>query len=190
MATSSEPVAAKPELRARLRRRRREIVDALGPAGRAEEAAALAAHATAVADALGLRPGDDVAAYDSLPTEPPTGPLRAALAARGLRVLLPVTLPSWDLDWVVDGDPDRPLGTAAVSGVRLLLVPALAVDRAGTRLGQGGGCYDRTLPRRGDGAAALAVLHPGELASDPLPAGALDVPVDGVLTAEGTVWLG
>ncbi len=190
MATSSEPVAAKTELRARLRRRRRELVDALGPDGRAEEADALAAHATAVAAELGLRAGDDVAAYESLPSEPPTDRLRQALRGRGLRVLLPLTLASWDLDWVADGDPDHLLGPGAVSGARLVLVPALAVDRVGTRLGQGGGCYDRTLPRRADGVAALAVLHPGELTTGPLPAGELDVPVDGVLTSEGTVWLG
>ena len=40
-----------------------------------------------------------------------------------------------------------PLGRDAIAAADLVLVPALAVDVAGRRLGQGGGSYDRALPR-------------------------------------------
>jgi len=65
----------------------------------------------------------------------------------------------------------------------LVLVPALAVDRSGTRLGRGGGWYDRALGHLAPGSVVLAVVYPQEV----WPAGALprenhDQSVDGVLT--------
>lgn len=155
-----------------------------------------------------------VAVYVSLPGEPGTGPLREQLHALGHEVLLPVLRDDRDLDWVRDegpaGTPDHPgpapsdpmrppgplLGVDRVRGCHLVLVPALAVDGAGTRLGQGGGSYDRSLARlarpstghRGaaGGPLVLAVLHDDEV----LPGAALareahDVAVDGALTPSG-----
>ncbi len=189
MPPSPDTSAAKAALRAELRARRREAVGDLGAAGREREGAALAAHAGALARSLGIAPGETVAAYEARPLEPPTAPLCAALHDLGLRVLVPVTLETWELEWVDIADPERRLlGTAGVVGARLVLVPALAVDPAGTRLGQGGGCYDRTLPRLDGATRVVAVLHPGELSGHPLPSGPLDVPVDAVLTADGLTW--
>ena len=71
-----------------------------------------------------------------------------------------------------------------MAGVGALLVPALAVDRAGRRLGQGGGWYDRMLPLRGEGVLAFALLHPDELVEGPLPTEDHDERVDAVVTAE------
>jgi 5-formyltetrahydrofolate cyclo-ligase len=62
----------------------------------------------------------------------------------------------------------------------LMLVPALAVDRTGMRLGRGGGSYDRTLARAGT-ALTVALLHDGELV-DHVPAEAHDRPVRATVT--------
>ena len=114
-----------------------------------------------------------VAAYVPLPYEPGGAGLVDALAAAVPRLLLPVLLPSRDLDWAgYDGtlapgplglsEPPGPrLGVDAVRRVDLMLVPALAVALDGTRLGQGGGSYDRVLPRVT--APTITPLHPGEL---------------------------
>jgi 5-formyltetrahydrofolate cyclo-ligase len=71
-------------------------------------------------------------------------------------------------------------------------VPALAVDGAGTRLGQGGGSYDRALARLGAGARrlVLAVVHDDEVLAGPLPREPHDVGVDGALTPSGLVLFG
>lgn len=148
-----------------------------------------------------------VACYVSLRGEPGTGGLRGALRARGRSVLLPVLLPDLDLDWVHDpgrdglgDDPLRPggarLGPVAVASCDLVLVPALAVDRAGTRLGQGGGSYDRALARavaargpRPGGPLVLAVVHDDEVLEEELPREPHDVAVDGALTPSGVVLL-
>ncbi len=169
----------------------------------------LADHVLGLLDELGLRAGSVVTSYVALPGEPPTAPLNAALAAHGIRVLVPITLPDFDLDWrdaavaagagaaragaVGDEVSSPPLGTDAVALADVVLAPGLAVDRTGTRMGQGGGCYDRALPRRRPGTPVVVVLHPGELL-DPhepvLPRQAHDQPVDAVVTAEGVVDLG
>lgn len=161
------------------------------PTKRARRAAASAARAALPADVR--RAGDDardaaladllrgaaVAAYASFGTEPRTDALLTP------RTLLPVVLPDRDLDWVrYGGGP--PEGTAAVSTCDVVLVPALAVDRRGVRLGRGGGSYDRALPRaRG---LLVALLHDGELV-DELPAEGHDVPVHAVATPQGVLRL-
>jgi 5-formyltetrahydrofolate cyclo-ligase len=60
-----------------------------------------------------------------------------------------------------------------------VLVPALAVDRHGNRLGRGGGSYDRALARAT--GLTVAVLYDGELV-DLLPVEPHDVPVNAVVT--------
>ncbi len=130
-----------------------------------------------------------VAAYASYGGEPGTGELRRALAAAGVTVLLPVVRAA-ELAWVVDdgGEPQRggergmpePTGAAVgvgadallAEGVRVLLLPALAVAEDGVRLGKGGGYYDRLLadlPPHPLGPLRVGVVHDDEL----LPAGAV-----------------
>ncbi|WP_409484878.1 5-formyltetrahydrofolate cyclo-ligase [Arsenicicoccus dermatophilus] len=138
-------------------------------------------------------PGATVTSYESYPAEPGTRPLNRALVAAGYRVIVPVTLPDLDLDWrPLDGaedDADALLGRDAIGEADLLLIPGTAVDRTGVRLGQGGGCYDRALPRRRDGVPVVTLLHPGELLATPLPRDDHDQLVDAVVTACGTSWL-
>jgi 5-formyltetrahydrofolate cyclo-ligase len=136
---------------------------------------------TALAAALAplTRAATRVAAYCCFGTEPATGPLLDALEGR---VLLPVLLPGGDLDWAEPAGP--PLGADAVGSCDLVVVPALAVDRSGTRLGRGGGSYDRALARVGTGALTVALLYDGELA-EALPTEPHDVPVRAVVTPTG-----
>jgi 5-formyltetrahydrofolate cyclo-ligase len=106
-----------------------------------------------------------VAAYVPLRTEPGSAELLAGLTARGVRVLVPVTLPDRDLDWVQwspDGTGEL-LGLEAIGSADAVLVPALAVAEDGTRLGRGGGSYDRALLRAAPDAARVALLFEGEL---------------------------
>lgn len=153
------------------------------------DARALAAHVGTLVGELGLTEGDTVAAYEAMRTEPPTAATIDELAAHGIRVVVPVTLPDNDLDWCdVSDDRRMPLGPDVVSAAGLVLAPGLAVDTTGVRLGRGGGSYDRALARRADSARVLVVLHPGEVREGPLPRDSHDVPVDGVLTVEGVRW--
>ena len=110
-----------------------------------------------------------------------------------MRVLLPVLLEDADLDWAEYPAPLAParfgllepagprLGPDAVSTAELVLAPALAVDRAGRRLGQGGGSYDRALIRAR--APVVAVLYDEEVL-DAVPVEPHDRLVGGVLTPQ------
>ncbi|MBP1327146.1 5-formyltetrahydrofolate cyclo-ligase [Leucobacter exalbidus] len=99
-----------------------------------------------------------VACYSAVPDEPDTGPFIDWALTQGLEVLLPVSLPDAQLDWVRhEGAPLVPgrhgitvptgelLGGDAPARTDVLLVPACAVDSCGTRLGWGMGYYDRCL---------------------------------------------
>jgi 5-formyltetrahydrofolate cyclo-ligase len=130
------------------------------------------------------------AAYYSIGTEPDTRGLIYALWKRGTYVLLPLLLPGGDLDWASYEGPgslvagprgllqpaEPPRGVAAVASADLVIVPALAVDRRGYRLGRGGGSYDRALARVGAPVPTVALLYDGELL-DEVPAGPHDLPV-------------
>jgi 5-formyltetrahydrofolate cyclo-ligase len=177
--------------RTELRARRRELAAARDVTGDGDR---LAGHALGLVAELGLGAGAVVTSYVAVPGEPPTAPMNAALAAHGIRVLVPITLPDFDLDWndATDGSAS-PLGPDAVALADVVLAPGLAVDHHGTRMGQGGGCYDRALPRRRPGTPVVVLLHPGELvdpAGPALPHQPHDQPVDAVLTADGLTDLG
>jgi 5-formyltetrahydrofolate cyclo-ligase len=129
-----------------------------------------------------------VAAYVSVGTEPGTLALLDALRVRGVRVLLPALLPDNDLDWgtyhgqrslarvqhgsgrvaLLEPAGER-LGRDAVTTADAVLLPGLAVDARGLRLGRGGGSYDRALARVPAGTFTCVLLHDGELV-DGVPA--------------------
>jgi 5-formyltetrahydrofolate cyclo-ligase len=173
---------------------------------RADRRARTAAERTAVARALvgialelpELQSAHCVALYAAMATEPQTAPLRDALRRLGIGVVLPRVRPG-GLDWSWDTGrelvPPRRPGGAEVPGPSLgprgllvadvVLVPALAVDTLGTRLGQGGGYYDAALPLLDRGVPVFAVVHDEEVLDasvEPLPSEDHDVPVDGALT--------
>jgi len=73
------------------------------------------------------------------------------------------------------------LPPTALGSVRTVLVPALAVDRRGVRLGRGAGFYDRSLAFRDPVARLIAVVRDDELV-DALPVEPHDVPMTHALT--------
>lgn len=191
-----EPEDVKDRFRSVLRTARRAHTP------RQREAAGLAL-ARVVAAMPALEQARTVSLYAARGGEPPTGPLLELLARHGVRVLLPVLgsglSRSWALytgpDELVERAPGRPpeppgpaLPAEALSEADLVLVPALAVDTAGTRLGQGGGWYDRALEHVRPGVLVGAVLYPHEVydaSVQPLPFQEHDRPVDLAVTPEG-----
>lgn len=174
----------KGDVRRLLRARRRELVASRDLTA---DALALAEHLDDLPPGAAPRsvPGTALS-YESLPHEPPTAAVNAALRAHGHRVLVPITLPDMQLDWCDLDDPRRtPFGITAPAAADLVLAPGLAVDTTGTRMGQGGGCYDRVLPMLRVGTPVIVLLHPGEHTSDPLPHEPHDIPIPWVLTAHG-----
>jgi len=166
--------------------RRRLLADRarLGPGQRAAAARALR---DAILELPQAQMAGTIAVYYSLASEPGTHGLVYALWKRGGYVLLPLLRPDADLDWASYEGPDSlrpgprgltepsepPRGPDAVARADLVLVPALAVDRSGVRLGRGGGSYDRALARVGPGIPTIALLYDGELL-DEVPAAAHD----------------
>lgn len=143
-------------------------------------------------------PPPTIATYLSVGTEPDTAFLNALLVTLGATTLAPVLTDDGDLDWALVA-AEQPglrgtreptggrLGHHAISGADLVLVPALAVDHAGHRLGRGGGSYDRALARVRATATVLAVVHDDEVL-DAVPTEPHDRPVDGVLTPSGVLY--
>ena len=123
------------------------------------------------------------------------------------RALLPVLLdeagaplgaPHWGL-WetgralvTLGRPPAQPggeaLGSEALAGADLILIPALAASADGTRLGQGGGWYDRALMYRSPGVPVVAAIFDDEvLEAGVIPAEPHDIPVDAIVTPTRTI---
>ena len=181
-----------------IRRRKDALRTELIAARRARSAAARQAAREANGAHLlaGLAGRKCVAAYLPLPSEPLDAALLDRLAAL-TTVLVPVTVGAAPLDWCRYPTPVRPgalgideptgdlLGAGAIDSADAVLVPALAVDRRGHRLGRGGGHYDRTLASRAERGPAdallIAVLYDGEVL-DTVPFDRLDRSVSAVVT--------
>ncbi|WP_106980964.1 5-formyltetrahydrofolate cyclo-ligase [Streptomyces fulvoviolaceus] len=167
-----------------------------------EAAAALSERALELPELARAR---TVAAYVSVGSEPGTPALLDALRARGVHVLLPALLPDNDLDWGAyagEGSLTRiqhggkmalfepageRLGPDAVTAADVVLLPGLAVDARGMRLGRGGGSYDRVLARleRAGAHPALVVLLYDYEVVQHVPEEAHDRPVHAVVTPSG-----
>jgi 5-formyltetrahydrofolate cyclo-ligase len=171
--TPARKSSDKQGLRAQLLAARR----ALGPEERMRAAEQLTRNLLALPELAGSR---TLAAYLSFGTEPVTTAVLAELSSRKTTVLVPVVLPDLDLDWAIYDETTRPpvdapalwvppgarQGVQAVGSADAVVVPALAVGASGTRLGRGGGSYDRALTRVRAGVPVIALLYDGELLDD------------------------
>ena len=143
---------------------------------------------------LKKRPGS-IASFWPLAGEPDLRPL----ASKGLPLALPRTEPSglcflpWHADTVLEPDScgipsprrQRPLVAGELA---VLLVPALAVDQRGIRLGSGGGWYDRLRAEPGWGAVPALVVLPQAFVRAQLPRDPWDIPFQGWITEQGLCW--
>ncbi|MBC7631021.1 5-formyltetrahydrofolate cyclo-ligase [Aeromicrobium sp.] len=166
---------------------------AMTTSARADAAEAIALHVLAVPVVSRAR---RVACYLSMPSEPGTAPLIAALIDHGIEVVVPLSLADHSLEWVAHDpaallvvnplgipEPDGPrLGAAALDTCGAVIVPALAVDHTGHRLGRGAGYYDRALAGVDRPVCALVFTH--ELLPE-VPHEPHDVPVQMAVTPDG-----
>jgi len=176
---------------------RDQLVTARGRLPLAEIADRAHAVAALLMSAPEVRRAATVAAYVSVGREPGTGVLLDALAAAGKRVILPLLQPDNDLDWATYSTADAlvsagrgllepvtpPLGPDAVATADAVVVPGLAVDGTGLRLGRGGGSYDRALGRVPRGTFTCVVLNDDEVL-DAVPAAPHDRRVTAAVTEE------
>src|SRR5690625_890825 len=186
-----ETLDAKQELRAAIRAHRQ----ARSAKAREQAADNFARHGLeAISDA------DCVACYVSTGAEPGSGKRLEAMREAGIRVLLPMLGPGLERSWGevhgteelqvrAPGRPPEPAGPVLdpteIGRAEAIIAPALAVDAEGTRLGQGGGWYDRALLHRGADVPVFAMVHEAELLADVrLPRAEHDVLVDAVITEE------
>jgi 5-formyltetrahydrofolate cyclo-ligase len=173
-----------------------ELRDFLLSRRRARPAAERAAAADAVASALlqGLDGVRTLAAFVPDPDEPGNGRLPAAFTELGARILLPVVPTTGrTLDWAAytgELEPGRfglhhpvgpRLGASAIGDADAVVVPALAVDHFGFRLGRGGGYYDRALVHARPDAVLVTVVFDEERLAE-LPREIHDRPVTAVVT--------
>jgi 5-formyltetrahydrofolate cyclo-ligase len=144
-------------------------------------------------------PGATVSAYWPMGPEMDVRPLLDALHARGQALCLPVTPrrgnPLRFRRWA-PGEPlgHGPMGTRQplpeAPGVTpdWLFVPLLAFDRAGRRLGYGGGYYDRTLAALPQ-ATAIGIAYAAQEMQE-VPAGPTDMRLPRVATEMGVLLCG
>jgi 5-formyltetrahydrofolate cyclo-ligase len=170
-----------------LRRRAHRVRNALDVAFRDEAEARIHAHVQALPELAEPR---TVLAYASIRSEVSTGALLDALAERGHTLVLPRveadgSLTARMLEGVAPGfggilEPSAP--AIPWGSIEVALVPGVAFDRAGHRLGYGGGYFDRALVAFAGTAVGLAFRCQ---VVDEVPTSAHDVDIDVLVTEEG-----
>ena len=186
MAVPSPSFSSKSDLRAEALQARRAYADSLTPDLRADLEAKLAE--IVLPHLIGARV---IAGYHPLRAEISPYPILASLG-EGQAAVLP-----WFLDrdarmifrrapamepspWgVLQPSPD-----AEALAPDLVLVPLVAADRKGTRIGHGKGHYDRALSHLRDGGAVFTIGLGWEwqIYDDPIPADPWDMPLDAIAT--------
>lgn len=190
---SDDPMtAAKAAARKAAFARRKAAFDA----DRAEGFPRVAAATAALLDALRDAPPGVVSGY--MPIRSEMSPLPAMTALSATRALCvpviqgkgqPLLFHRWAPETeMVEG----PFGAqvprvAEIVQPSVVIVPLVAFDRAGARLGYGGGFYDRTLAllRAAGPVRAIGLAYAAQEAPDPLPREATDQPLDGLVTEAG-----
>lgn len=199
----------KNSLRAQIRARRNQYWDSRGRGEEQGERDALTAHFRQALDVFGVTPSNShpLAAFYPMEKEPDISGILACFDP----VLLPVlacedgTLlrePHWALhsrgDELTRPNPRFPAQSRApireaqaLEAASIVLIAGLSVDEAGTRLGQGGGWYDRALLYKGVSAPVIACVFDWEYrGKELLPHEDHDIPVDGVITPSHFIKLG
>lgn len=186
---------AKAALRSLLRERR----SAIPPAERARAARQAAKHLLKQ-----LPPRSRIAIYLSVRSELSTLPLCAALLRAGHRVHAPITLRDHGMRFLrlqrhaplrrcAMGlpQPVAPRSACPVHRLDVILLPLLGFDATGTRLGNGGGYYDRALarPRVGRRPSLLGFAYAAQEVAH-IPGEAFDIRIDAVVTERGLRRLG
>lgn len=141
---------------------------------------------------------ETIGAYLGYGSEPRVTHLLESAARAGKTVLLPLLQGDGDLTWATwDGDhahlirrgnvlePQGPGSADAIARADIVITPALAIDRHGHRLGQGGGSFDRALARAA-GAIAIALVYDHDIV-DELPTEDHDRRVDIAITPTRTI---
>jgi 5-formyltetrahydrofolate cyclo-ligase len=194
MSASEVPSHRLKRLKRALRRDVIERRDALAPPDRAERSRRIADRVLELPEVRGAR---TVMAFWPFGSEVDTRPLIEDLRGRGAVVALP-RIEGHDLVAVASepGGPTRttgfgvtePAGGAALEpgDVDVVLVPGVAFDRRGARVGYGRGFYDRFLPRTRPGVAALASAFAVQLV-DEVPEGGADRRVDAIVTEDEVI---
>lgn len=169
---------------------------ALPPAERAARSVRIAERLLALPE---MQEAERVLFYASVAEEVDTWPLLAAWLERGRIPLLPVVgrsggllsaAPVRDLRadlapgpfGISQPDLDR-TGEVAWRSIQAVVLPGLAFDLRGYRLGRGAGYYDRSLPALGPAARRIGLAFECQVV-ERLPTEPHDVPVDRVVTEE------
>ncbi len=181
---------------------RREVEarkDSLTPELTPEKAERLGAQAAAILVATPeFGAAASLALYGALPDELPTLPIFEAARSAGMKCVLPRILAAGELEFAVTlawgdllpgryGVPEPIAGSTvvALAHVELVVVPGLAFDRDGGRLGRGGGYYDRALRKLAAADPArppvFGLAHEWQLMDD-VPRDEFDQPVDAIVT--------
>ena len=181
--------ALRRQVKQRLRQQMRAVREALPEEARRARSLAIAERLTELPE---FRSARTIAAFASIRSEADTRPILERAWADSKRVALPrvtemqITLhlvgPEAELQPGPFGVPEPAPERALVppEEVDFVVVPALAVDPRGHRIGYGKGCYDQLLPSLRQ-AFSCVIAYDFQLLGE-VPEESFDVPVDGVVT--------
>lgn len=183
-----------------LRKRMRAVRAAFPPRARSERSTRIVAR---LIDLEPLARARNVALFSPIATqgEVELSPLDPVLRARGARIAYPRLIPSdpsalefrfvAHVERMVEHrfgmqEPSADDPVAAPGELEAIVVPALAADSRGHRIGYGGGTYNRALPGHAPPAVTIAVVFDFQLLVE-VPCGEHDVPVEWVVTDTRTM---
>ncbi len=180
------------------KRQLRAVIAAHERPGPAQGLAAGEAAAAAIADSGEFASADRVALYEALPDEMPTAPLFDAVQRARKQTLFPRCTLLRELEFAIVQsrdelrlgrygllEPPAALAGATLTAADLVIVPGVAFDRQGARLGRGGGYYDRTFPPGREVMPVLMGLAFAFQVLDSVPAGPGDRAVVALATERG-----